>query len=325
MEKLLVICGPTATGKTNLALYLAKKFKGEVVSADSRQVYKHLNIGTGKDLPPDAKWHRAKFSIGFYETGGVRIWGYDLVEPDKNFSVYQYLNITRRVKKDILKRGKLPILTGGTGFYIKAMVDGLETSSVPRNEILRKTLKVKNIQEQFELLAQLDPVRAASLNMSDRKNSRRLVRAIEIAEYKVKTKDKNKIHDSRFKTYELDVLFIGLSSSTAVLGGKIERRIKKRLKEGIEQEINKLFTKGITFKNQSMQALGYRQWQDYFQKKSTRKEVIDRWIRAEKQYTRRQIAWFKRDKRINWFDISKPKWRECVEKKVRKWYKMADA
>lgn len=324
MEKLLVICGPTATGKTRLALHLAKMFKGELISADSRQVYKGMNVGTGKDLAPDAKWHRAKlsflnsqFSIGFYEVGGVKIWGYDLVEPTREFSVAQYVQIASKIIEDIEKRKKLPILVGGTGLYIKAVVDGIPTSSIPKNESLRRTLKDKSLREQFDLLAQLDPVRAASLNASDRKNSRRLIRAIEIAEYKLKTKDKP---FSGTKT-RYDAMFIGLNTNSAALSKIIKKRVINRLRKGMEKEMIKLFEKGITFKHQSMQALGYKQWRGYFQNKKSKQKVINSWILVETQYAKRQVTWFKRDKRINWFDVTKPNWKQHVEKMVRKWYK----
>jgi tRNA dimethylallyltransferase len=134
-SKLLVICGPTSTGKTILAISLAKKFNGEIVSADSRQVYKGLDIGTGKDLPKNAKikylWMK---KFGFYEIKGIKIWGYDLADPRHSFSVSQYLRFAERVISDISKRGKLPILVGGTGLYIKGVVDGIPTAEIPKNK-----------------------------------------------------------------------------------------------------------------------------------------------------------------------------------------------
>jgi tRNA dimethylallyltransferase len=338
-KKFLVICGPTATGKTKLAFHLAKNLVsdpegsgsvGELVSADSRQVYKHMDIGTGKDIPPGAKWHRAKFSIfnfqfsiGYYEVGGINIWGYDLVDPGKEFSVAEYVEIVSQVFANILKRGKLPILVGGTGFYIKAVVDGIPTASVPKNEVLRKILKNKTQHQQFELLAQLDPVKAASLNASDRKNPRRLVRAIEIASTRIKKQENVELKalSTRSKFKKNSILLIGLKASKSELDKRIKKRVEKRVREGIEEEMIKLFDRGITFKHQSMQALGYKQWQGFFQNKYSRKEAINKWILAETQYAKRQTTWFKKDKRINWFDIAKPNWKQHVEKMVKRWYK----
>ena len=159
-QKLLVICGQTGTGKTSLAIFLAKKFNGELISADSRQVYKGLDIGTGKDLDEVKK-------------SNVRVWGYDLVDPKKNFSVGNYIKFAQKTISDIQKRGKLPILVGGTGLFIKGVIDGIPTAFVPRNMKLRKNLEDKSPNELFEMLAHMDPIRAGAMNVSDRLNPRR--------------------------------------------------------------------------------------------------------------------------------------------------------
>jgi len=178
MNKLLVICGPTATGKTNLAISLAKKNNGDVISADSRQVYRGLDIGTGKDLPKKAK---IKFlsgqKYGYYEVGGVKIWGYDFADPRHSFNVSQYLKFTKKIIADIVKRGNLPILVGGTGLYIKGVIDGIPTAEVPKSNRLRKNLEGKTPEELYEMLAQIDSIKAAEMNSSDKKNPRRLMRA----------------------------------------------------------------------------------------------------------------------------------------------------
>ena len=142
IKRLLVVCGPTSSGKTNLALHLAKLFDGELISADSRQVYSKMDIGTGKDLPPSSRlYFSSKSSLpSYYLINGCKIWGLDLVSPNEEFNVSRYLKITNRVIKNLWQRRKLPILVGGTGLYIKAVIDGIPTSSVPKDSKLRKKL-----------------------------------------------------------------------------------------------------------------------------------------------------------------------------------------
>ncbi len=324
MGKLLVICGPTATGKTELALTLAKKFGGEIVSADSRQVYKGMDIGTGKDLPENSKFEIRKLGPtsssklgGVYEVDGVPIWGYDLVDPKDEFSVAHYVKIAQRILKSIWKRGHLPILVGGTGLYIKGIVDGIPTATVPKNASLRSSLKTKNVEELFETLAYLDPLKAASMNSSDKKNPRRLVRAIEVSMWN-STQKSNSV--AKRKKMNTETLFIGLVAPLNVISKKIYLRIEKRISEGLEKEISKLLSEGITWDDQSMATLGYRQWKEYLVGGKTKKEVVQQWFTDEKNYAKRQLTWFKKDKRINWFDITSENYYEKIEKLVRNWY-----
>jgi tRNA dimethylallyltransferase len=347
MKKLLVICGPTATGKTRLALCLAKKFNGELISADSRQVYKKLDIGTGKDIPksfeirnlPACRQGRdlefKDFKVSYYTNGKIRLWGYGLVEPTEEFSVGQFMKIANVIIDDIEKRGKLPILVGGTGLYIQGVVDGISTASIPKNIKLRKSLKKKSAEELFDQLSKIAPVKAASLNSSDKKNPRRLIRAIEIAQFKAENEALPKYQPNINKR---DVLLIGLTAPKKILDEKIARRIEKRIKQGIENEIKNLLKQGIDFDNQSMNALGYKQWAQYksyllpnttcsrrksdYTGQAIRKKVIKNWKQAEKQYAKRQITWFRKNKKINWFDISKKDWQESVEELTEKWYKL---
>lgn len=296
MNKLLVICGSTATGKTKLALTLAKKFNGEVISADSRQAYKGLDIGTGKDLPK-----------------GRKIYGYDLVGPKEEFSVANYEKEVEKFLDEIYKKGRLPILTGGTGFYIDAVVYGIPTSIVPRNEKLRKNLENKSVNELFNKLKTLDIKRANNLNNSDKNNPARLIRAIEIASSGVKLERKR-------KRRRFDVLFVGLKTDKKDLAKRIEERVKKRVSQGVEKEIKNLLKSGVTWDMQSMNSMGYREWKDYFLELKTKGSVIDEWIADEKRYAKRQMVWFKRNKKIRWFDIANP-FTSNVEELVEKWYK----
>lgn len=328
-KKLLIICGPTSTGKTSLALKLAKKFNGELVSADSRQVYRKLDIGTGKDLLKGSRFVLTKYkwfgsNVGYYDVGGVKLWGYDLVDPRKNFSAGQYLGFAKKAIEIILLEGKLPILVGGTGLYIKAVVDGIPTALVPRNNALRRNLADKKPDELYEVLAQLDPIRAGSMNTSDKKNPRRLVRAIEIAMWKLEDSRRSVAALSQKKDRKLDALFVGLCAPKETLFDNIERRVNKRIAAGLEKEIQSLLSSGTAWKMQSMSSLGYRQWREYFEKSKTKEAVIEDWKKEEKRYARRQITWFKKDKRVQWFDISEKKLKINVEILVKKWYKEGD-
>ncbi|OGM25141.1 tRNA (adenosine(37)-N6)-dimethylallyltransferase MiaA [Candidatus Woesebacteria bacterium RIFCSPLOWO2_01_FULL_39_61] len=327
--KLLIVCGPTATGKTELALHLAevlvsdsKIYSGvEIVSGDSRQVYKNMDIGTGKGLPKGAKYKisNLKFknkTIGYYEIDRVKIWGYDLVNPKEAYSVSKYTEIADEILKNIWERRKLPILVGGTGLYIKSLVSGIETISIPQNKSLRRSLGKKSAPELFEILAQLDPVKAGSLNTSDSKNPRRLVRAIEIAQWKLKRIKRKKTYQKK----NLDSVFIGLYAPKEMLEKRIQERIQERLKKGIEDEIKRLLKSGVYWEDQSMQSLAYKEWKGYFAGSKTKDEVIKNWENDEKNYVKRQMIWFKTNLNIHWFDITKPVYPNDVEKMVKEWY-----
>ncbi len=341
MDKLLVICGPTATGKTKLALHLAKVLtsdkkgsglKGELVSADSRQIYRSLDIGTGKDISKNAKYKlpagkRGLKLGGYYQIGESKIWGYDLTGPKQEFSVAQYVKIAEKIIEDIWSRNKLPILVGGTGLYIKAIVDGIPTISIPKNMKLRRSLEKKKRAELFEMLAQIGPMKAAAMNYSDKRNPRRLVRAIEVAQWKLKNKLKEDDSRKKFST-----LIIGLKAEKRVLSERINKRVKIRVKMGLEKEIEKLLKEGVTWKHQSMNSLGYKQWKAYFKKHLVRKvsvsekekdrnEVMRKWEKEESRYSKKQMTWFRRDKRIEWFDITSPEWQKSVVKLAKEWYK----
>jgi tRNA dimethylallyltransferase len=304
-----------------LAIKLAKKFRAEIISADSRQVYRDANIGTGKDLPVNSKFQLLNSKFGYYSIQGVRLWGYDLVGPKGSFSVGQYLKFARHIINDIQKRKKLPILVGGTGLYIKGVVDGIPTASIPRNRNLRRNLEGKSTSELYELLASFDALKAGSMNASDRKNPRRLVRAIEISQYLID----HKLISGKQTPKALDTLFIGLEADRLFIEKKIEARVKKRVDAGIKDEIGRMLKSGVTWNSQSMLSLGYRQWRNYFEGKSSEQTVIDEWSKEEKRYAKRQILWFKRDKRINWFDITAKDYQKEVEKMVRKWYSSENA
>jgi len=330
-NKLLIICGPTATGKTRLAIHLAKKYYGELISADSRQVYKGMDIGTGKDFK-EGSWIKDQrlhiqiknddYELIAYNRNGIPIWMYDVVDPDEGFSVSQYHRLANEVIKDIGKRGKLPIIVGGTGLYIQSLLFPFETSHIPPNKILRQSLDVLSIEHLQKKLQKEDVTLWNSLNLSDRQNPRRLKRKIEIALYK---QDNKSLDSKTIKQENSDTLLIGLTASYPALYKLIDERVEQRIKEGTVEEIRTLLLKGYTWDLPSMNTFGYKEWKEYFNVSNVpyrkpEKEIIQRWKWDEHGYARRQMVWFRKMKYIRWFDITDPLYDKNVEVCVRSWY-----
>ena len=206
MNKVLIICGPTATGKTKLALQLAKEFNGELISADSRQVYVGNNIETGKDL--------------HLNTFGIKIWLLDVVNQDEEFSVSIWRKLAYEAIENIFVRGKLPIVVGGSGLYIKSLVQFLPDIDIPFNRELRKKMENKSPKELFDYLKKINLAKAISMNDSDKKNPRRLIRAIEIT----KTPPSLESREGQ----EVSYVQIGLIASKDELIKRIKERVKQR-------------------------------------------------------------------------------------------------
>jgi tRNA dimethylallyltransferase len=304
-KPLLVICGPTATGKTSLGIRLAKKFNGEILSADSRQVYKGMDIGTSKDLE-------------IIRQSKIPVHLLDVVKPDQEFNVAKYYQLAWKAIKEIWRKKKLPIIVGGTGFYIKAVIDGIESLGIEPDQELRKELGKLEIKKLRDKLKRLDPRKWERMNQSDRQNPRRLIRAIEIL---LANKRPSNIQHPTF-----DILIIGLVASNQVLYQRIDGRVKARVKQGAEDEIKRLLGRGYTWENSALGVtIGYQEWQVFLERKSTKREAVKRWQFAEHAYARRQLTWLRKDKRIKWFDILKPNFKTKVEKLIKDWYTKTDA
>ena len=281
-NKLIVIVGPTASGKSDLAVEIAKKFNGEVVSADSRQVYKGMDIGTGK--------------ITKKEMQEVPHYLLDVISPKTRFTVAQYQKKANKAIKDIIKKGKLPILCGGTGFYIQSIVDNIVIPKVKPNWKLRKKLEKQNAEELFEQLKKLDPIRAKNI---DKYNKRRLVRAIEII---LKTK---KIIPELKKNQPYNVLTLGIKIDRNELEKRIEKRLKKWMEQGMIKEVEKLHKSGVSYKRLEEFGLEYRYVAYYLQNKTDEQEMVEKLQKEIEHYSKRQMTWFKRDKRIIWIKNKK--------------------
>lgn len=309
MKKLLIICGPTATGKTGLGLKLAKRFNGEIISVDSRQIYQGMDIATGKDIK-NGKW-----TNDHWELEGIPIWLLDIILPNQEFSVAYYTDLAWKAIRDIWDRGKLPILVGGTGFYIKAVLENTPSQGIPPNWLLRKKLEKKSVKALFGELIKFDSCRAKQMNVSDRQNKRRLIRAIEIAKWLLK----NPLPEKQ-KLPTAETIFIGLKTSLEKLYQIIDQRIEEHLKMGAKKEVKELLKKGFSWELPSMSAMGYQEWQPFLEGKSEIQEVLARWKFNEHAYARRQMTWFRKNKKINWFDISCKGWENKVENKIIIWY-----
>ena len=283
MKKILVILGQTATGKSDLAVRLAKTIRGEIISADSRQIYKGLDIGTGK--------------ITKKEMLGVPHYLLDVANPKRKFTVAQYQKSTFSAITEIVDRGKIPIICGGTGFYIDAITKGMKFPPVPADNQLRKKLQKKDAVALFRELKKLDSGRAKNI---DPKNKVRLIRAIEIAKYL------GKVPRLATRSPSYKFIKIGLYLPPEKLKKKIERRVKKMFKAGLLKEIQKLKKLGISEKR--FKELGF----EYYH------PTPEKVIRETLKYAKRQMTWFKRDKEIKWLDASLAESRRASDKTLFK-------
>ncbi len=281
MEKIVVILGPTATGKSDLAIKLAKKFNGEIISADSRQVYKGMDIGTGK--------------VSRQEQKIVPHHLLDVVSPKKQFTVAQFKNLAQKKVNQIVKKGKIPFLVGGTAFYIYSVIDDLQLPTTKPNSRLRQELKRKTAAQLFSILRKLDPRRAKNI---DKNNPVRLIRAIEI----VKSSGQPVPTLKKSKPYR--TLIFGLNKSQQLLYQAIDKRVDQRLKQGMVREIKKLLQSGVSHQRLQRIGLTYALVADYLRKKVNYQQMVQLVKTAEQQYTKKQMTWFKKDPRIKWIKNS---------------------
>lgn len=283
LPKLVVILGPTASGKTTLSIRLAKKFDGEIISADSRQVYKEMDIGTGK--------------VTKKEMQGIPHHLLDVVSPKRRFNVAQYRKLALKAINKIQKAGKIPFLVGGTGFYIQAIVDGIVIPQVKPDWKLRKRLEKKSIKELYEILKKLDPRRIRTI---EKENPRRLIRAIEIV-----LKTKKPVPILKFQPLPYPVLIIGIKKTPQELKKLIKNRLSKRLKKGMVAEVRRLRKEGLSWRRLEEFGLEYRYIAQYLKGKLSYQEMIDKIQKESEHYAKRQITWFKRNQRINWIKNQK--------------------
>lgn len=280
--KIVAIVGPTAVGKSNYAVEYAKNHNGEIISADSRQVYKGMDIGTGK--------------ITKDEMSGIPHHLLDIVSPMDHFNVAQYKDFALKAIEDISKRGKLPIICGGTGFYIDAVVNNIEYPNVEHNESLRNSLKEKSVEQLFEKLLEIDNDFAKRLNNSEKNNKQRLIRFIEIG---LKL---GKIPNTKVNPI-FDVKWIGLNTSNENLRKRIHNRLLDRIEMGMINEVSRLSDEGVSHEKLEAFGLEYRYISRYLRNILNKEKMIIELENEIWQYAKRQMVWFKKNKDIEWVEV----------------------
>ena len=285
MDKIpiLVVAGPTASGKTALAVELAKKYNGEVISADSMQIYKKLNIGSAKPT--------------LDEMQGIPHHMLDIIEPDETFSVADFVKMAGGIIDDIVRRRKLPILAGGTGLFVNSLIDDIDFSDESKDLSIRAELEgvlaEKGIDYMAEMLKEIDPV---SFEKIHKNNTKRVIRAIEF--YRVNGYPiSRQVEESKKKESRFEPILLMIDRPRDYLYERIEKRVDIMLEEGLVSEVKGLMEMGLSKKNQSMQGIGYKEVLDYLRGFSSYEEMVRILKRNTRRYAKRQITWFSRDER----------------------------
>lgn len=290
MDKLLVIIGPTAVGKTAISIELAKKLSGEVISGDSMQVYKDLDIGTAKIKPEEA--------------AGIPHHLIDIRQPDEAFSVADFQQLARCKIKEINSRGKLPILVGGTGLYVQAVLDEYEFGPTMENQEFRRNMhKIaaeKGPDYLHQQLQKIDPLSAKKLHPND---LRRVIRAMEYYHTTGKRISSNNEGYKREQSKRYESAIIGLTMERQLLYQRIESRVDKMMEEGFLEEVKGLLSRGYGADLPSMQGLGYKQLVGYLTGETDLATAISLIKRDTRHFAKRQLTWFRRDPRIEWFQV----------------------
>lgn len=300
----MVLVGPTAVGKTALSLLLAGALGGEIVSADSRQVYKFMDIGTAKPLPEERKVARHHFI--------------DIKIPNQYYSAGEYGREARVCVDEIFNRGKMPIVVGGSGFYIQALVDGLfapETSDAAVKQHWLEKIRVDGIESVLKRLDEVDPITAATLHPND---FQRVVRAMEV--WQLSGKPISLYRKGEEARANFQPLFIGLNRDRPKLYERIERRVDVMLNTGLVEEVQKIQDLGYDSKLNALRTVGYQEVFEYLAGEIKLAEMIDKIKMNTRRYAKRQLTWFRRDARIHWFSLDTESTPQIAEK-ICKLYK----
>ncbi len=285
MGKVIVVVGPNASGKSGIAIKLAKKFNGEIISADSRQVYRGMDLGSGKV--------EGKKQNGVFASEGIKHHLIDVASPQDHFGIHEWLGLTRKALAGISKRKKTPIVCGGTGFWTESLIRNLAFPEVEPDWQLRKKLGQLTALELYQRLRELDRKRAGEIGKT---NKNRLIRAIEICQSlgKVPALKKRKEKD------DYQYFQIGVSWPREELYKRIKIRLDQRFEQGMVKEVERIHKKGVSWQRLESFGLEYGWIAKYLQGKISLSEMKQKLFQEIKKYAKRQIAWFKRDKSIKW-------------------------
>ena len=286
-EKVIVICGPTASGKTALSIELAKKINGEIISADSMQIYKDMDIGTAKPTKEEMQ--------------GIKHYLLDFVSPEERYSVAQYKQDAKSAIKEIIAKGKTPIIVGGTGLYIDSLIYEIEYSDIKidesyRNE-LEKIVEEKGLNELYKMAMQIDPIAMEKISPNDKK---RIMRVLEIYKSTGKTKTQQE-EESRRKPVEYDYKVFAINWDREILYQRINKRVDIMIEQGLIEEVKKILQKYEQFPT-AMQGLGYKEVVDYINGIYTKEEMIEKIKMETRRYAKRQLTWFRKNKQTIWLD-----------------------
>lgn len=286
-EKVIVICGPTASGKTALSIELAKKINGEIISADSMQIYKEMNIGTAKPTKEEMQ--------------GIKHYLLDFVSPNERYSVAQYKQDAKNAIKEIISKGKIPIIVGGTGLYIDSLIYEIEYNDIKIDENYRKELEKiiekQGLEKLYKKAMQIDPIAMEKISINDKK---RIMRVLEIYKSTGKTKTEQEL-ESRKKPVEFDYKVFAINWDRETLYQRINKRVDIMIEQGLIDEVKNILEKYDKFPT-AMQGLGYKEVVDYINGIYTKEEMIDKIKMETRRYAKRQLTWFRKNKQTIWLD-----------------------
>ena len=288
-NKVIVICGPTASGKTALSIELAKQINGEIVSCDSMQIYKDMNIGTAKPTPEEMQ--------------GIKHYLIGYVSPEQRYSVADYKADAKKAIKEIIKKGKMPIVVGGTGLYLDSLIYEIGYQDIKLDEEYRKKLEEeveeKGLEALYERAKQIDATAIEKISPNDKK---RILRILEIYHATGKTKTEQEI-ESRKKEVEYDYKVYALDWDRQTLYDRINKRVDMMIEQGLIEEVKQILDKYDTFPT-AMQGLGYKEVVEYLEKKLTKEEMIEKIKMETRRYAKRQLTWFRKNKQTIWLNAA---------------------
>ena len=286
-EKVIVICGPTASGKTALSIELAKQINGEIVSADSMQIYKDMDIGTAKPTKEEMQ--------------GIKHYLIDFVSPDERYSVADYKQDAKKAIREILKKGKVPIIVGGTGLYIDSLIYEIEYPNIEFDEKYRekleKEVEEKGLEELYEKAKEVDVEATKKISKNDKK---RILRILEIYHATGKNKTEQEI-ESRKKEVEFDYKVYALNWDREKLYERINKRVDIMIEQGLIEEVKNVYEKYNEFPT-AMQGLGYKEVVEYLENKTTKEEMVEKIKQETRRYAKRQMTWFRKNKQTIWLN-----------------------